>query len=335
MREYFNPGYTVREDIITKVEAAEQAEKDKQWKIAQQDEVNRVEAGGSDASAESMATDNGKGSISNALQTEISPNWIVLKSARSLVVGVGAATADRALGHIFMNGSFPETAMAFFSAIGLQSISKFMLNMFGFLGAHEKALFPVFNIMVSLFLTGLEYIIRSASQLKIDQPQGSNDCVKYNARLLGSKIPFNKLPAHEKNNLLVHVPYLKFKSLTRREAVMFFLVAYGLQITNGVFAGYPDFQKDNKFASALDAFYQNAFLVFAGQIWLAVIADKFLFQAVPAVGRGFASGASATGSVVYSGGAALFAGVKKCCPGSADDKQTPLHNNKEPRYGAV
>jgi len=260
---------------------------------------------------------------------------ITLDSARAISATVTheKATFDRLLGHLMVNATLPETAMAVFETVGLQSAVAWMLHAFRFLGVHEKALFAVFNFSLSVAVTGLEYLIRSVAELdansfKLDK--NNQWRIGYYLRMAAlevnlDQVHFNKLPfGLAKLDVMVHTPFPKIQPFTRREALVFTFLIYAMQITNGLFSEDPEYQKNNIFAAGLDAFYKNAYFVFFAQMVLAVVADKLLFNVLPMTVVGMSLGLSKIGSKVSSCAGFVYAKVKGCCEKDEEEKGSRL-----------
>ena len=344
--KYFTPQPMVAYQV-TRPEAAALKAGDEKWledqKAAAKDELRSNRSGASMQTVSNVP----EGDTDNAEHTPSEDDnyypSIELASARPISATVThlQATLDRLLGHLMANGTIPETAMAVFGAVGLQSVADWMLHAFRFLGVHEKALFAVFNFSLSVAIAGLEYLIRATADLNSDSfklDQNNQTRIGYYSRVLAQKInldqvSFNKLPfSLDKLDLMVHTPFPLIRPFTRREALVFTFLIYGMQITNGVFSEYPDYQKSNKFAAGLNAFYKNAFFVFFAQMVLAVVVDKLLFNAIPATVVGVGSELSKIGSGIVSFAGFSYAKVKGCC--DKGENQMMVNASENLNYGS-
>lgn len=216
------------------------------------------------------------------------------------------ATRDRFLGHAIVNGTIPVTLFALLGQYDPKVVQVVVAFLKTHLSEHALALLPSLNFGLSVVVAGTE---------------------------LGIRYKLNTL---NKVDELVHTPFPKIGAFTRREAAMFFVVAYGLQTVNGILAEHPD----SDFTTALRKLYENPLFTFLGQMIIAVFADKLLFNVVPAVASKVGSGAGYAGHKLYDGAAYvgssasnLWKAAKERCSKKDikvmyDDLSTGFLNNK-------
>ncbi|OGT66784.1 MAG: hypothetical protein A3J38_05885 [Gammaproteobacteria bacterium RIFCSPHIGHO2_12_FULL_45_9] len=173
----------------------------------------------------------------------VMPTTAASEGGKPSVVPVGHAVADYALGHFVVNTVF--FGPTFFAAM-MQLYSAVPLAILGFarddlhFGQAAPAVFPLAINVVPLTLAAIE------------------NAVRYKNGSLA-----------QKQDVMVHTPFLKLQPFQRTHALFMFLFATGLQVFNGATEADPRFAGTVTDDVMKDA-YKNAFFTFYVQMMLSI-----------------------------------------------------------------
>lgn len=188
---------------------------------------------------------------------------------RKMELSTPAEMADRFLGHLMVNGLLPPTLLAvlgMYDPALVDNIVDFFKK--DVLGKHTLSELPGFNVGVSAGISIIELLVRllgnKISGAVAEPNEEENTPIGYYARKAASVLP--NFPKFNKEDLLVHTPFIQIAAFSRKQALLFVFVAYAMQTINGLMMENPDALKSETFAARLKTAYQNPLFALLGQI---------------------------------------------------------------------